>query len=100
MEDKPILGTGGGLASKTGPHFGQMPADKEQDFLDRVERDPESLADTLHPEPINRFDVAGIAPTVWQLMRGALSPTACKIYSFNHTLMTTGMGMITLKESP
>ena len=38
-----IIGTGGMSHQLTGKNFGQMHRDNDMDFLDRIERDPESL---------------------------------------------------------
>ena len=75
-----------------------MQADNDQDFLDRIERDPESLTHITHQEMMNRFGVEGIELIMWLVMRGAMSPTARKIHRYYYAPMTTGMGMITFEE--
>ena len=93
-----IVGTGGMSHQLTGPHFGQMQADNDQDFLDRIEQDPDSLTHITHQELMNRFGVEGIELIMWLVMRGAMSPTARKIHRYYYAPMTTGMGMITFEE--
>jgi len=93
-----IIGTGGMSHQLTGPNFGQMQADNDQDFLDRIERDPESLTNITHQELMNRFGVEGIELIMWLVMRGAMSPKARRIHRNYYAPMTTGMGMITLEE--
>lgn len=95
-----IVGTGGMSHQLTGAHFGQMQADNDQDFLDRMEHDPESLTNITHHELMNRFGVEGIELIMWLVMRGAMSPKARKIHRNYYAPMTTGMGMITLEETP
>jgi protocatechuate 4,5-dioxygenase beta chain len=75
-----------------------MQADNDQDFLDRIERDPESLTNITHQELMHRFGVEGIELIMWLVMRGAMSPSARKIHRNYYAPMTTGMGMITLEE--
>jgi protocatechuate 4,5-dioxygenase beta chain len=75
-----------------------MQADNDQDFLDRIEHDPESLTNITHQELMNRLGVEGIELIMWLVMRGAMSPTARQIHRNYYAPMTTGMGMITLED--
>lgn len=94
-----ILGTGGMSHQLTGKHFGQMNADWDQDFLDRIENDPESLTQLTHQEMMERFGAEGIELIMWLVMRGAVSGDARRIHRNYYAPMTTGMGLITLEDA-
>jgi protocatechuate 4,5-dioxygenase, beta chain len=93
-----IIGTGGMSHQLTGKNFGEMHPDNDQDFLDRIEHDPESLAQLTHHELMEKFGVEGIELIMWLVMRGALSNAARPMHRNYYAPMTTGMGLITLQE--
>ena len=93
-----IIGTGGMSHQLTGKNFGQMHRDNDMDFLDRIERDPESLTQLTHETLMERFGVEGIELIMWLVMRGALSSGARRIHRNYYAPMTTGMGLVTLEE--
>ena len=93
-----IIGTGGMSHQLTGKNFGQMHRDNDMDFLDRIERDPESLTQLTHQTLMERFGVEGIELIMWLVMRGALSSGARRIHRNYYAPMTTGMGLVTLEE--
>lgn len=82
----------------TGPHFGKMDKDWDQDFLDRIEHDPESLCELTHQTLMERYGAEGIELIMWLVMRGALSGQARRVHRNYYAPMTTGMGLITLEE--
>lgn len=94
-----IIGTGGMSHQLTGPNFGQMHRDNDLDFLDRIERNPESLTDLTHQDMMERFGVEGIELIMWLVMRGALSDRARRMHRSYYAPMTTGMGLVTLEET-
>lgn len=94
-----IIGTGGMSHQLTGPAFGQMQADNDQDFLDRLEHDPESLTGLTHETLMERFGVEGIELIMWLVMRGALSGQARRMHRHYYAPMTTGMGLITWEDT-
>jgi len=94
-----IIGTGGMSHQLTGPQFGQMYRDNDLDFLQRIETDPQSLAELTHQTLMERFGVEGIELIMWLVMRGALSDGARCIHRNYYAPMTTGMGLITLQET-
>lgn len=93
-----ILGTGGMSHQLTGPHFGKMDQNWDQDFLDRIERDPDSLCELTHQTLMERYGAEGIELIMWLVMRGALSNRARRVHRHYYAPMTTGMGLITLEE--
>jgi protocatechuate 4,5-dioxygenase beta chain len=94
-----IIGTGGMSHQLTGPNFGAMDPTNDQDFLDRIERDPASLAGMTHQEMMEKFGVEGIELIMWLVMRGALSAGAQRVHRNYYAPMTTGMGLVTLEEA-
>lgn len=94
-----IVGTGGMSHQLTGPNFGAMNEQEDQDFLDRLENDPESLAGLTHQVMMEKYGVEGIELIMWLVMRGALSAGAKRVHRHYYAPMTTGMGLITLEES-
>ena len=94
-----IIGTGGMSHQLTGPNFGAMNEQEDLEFLDRIERDPESLAGLTHQQMIEKYGVEGIELIMWLVMRGALSQGAQRVHRHYYAPMTTGMGLITLEEA-
>jgi protocatechuate 4,5-dioxygenase, beta chain len=93
-----IVGTGGMSHQLTGKQFGEMHPQEDQDFLDRIERDPESLAGLTHEQMMQKYGVEGIELIMWLVMRGALSDRARRIHRNYYAPMTTGMGLVTFEE--
>jgi protocatechuate 4,5-dioxygenase, beta chain len=93
-----ILGTGGMSHQLTGPNFGAMDETNDQDFLDRLENDPESLTTLTHQAMMEKYGVEGIELIMWLVMRGALSSGARRVHRNYYAPMTTGMGLITFEE--
>jgi protocatechuate 4,5-dioxygenase beta chain len=93
-----IIGTGGMSHQLTGTSFGEMNATNDQDFLDRIESDPASLAELTHQTLMEKFGVEGIELIMWLVMRGALSADVKRVHRNYYAPMTTGMGLITLEE--
>lgn len=94
-----IIGTGGMSHQLTGKHFGDMHRDNDLDFLDRIERDPESLTGLTHQTLMEKFGVEGIELIMWLVMRGALSNDVKRVHRNYYAPMTTGMGLVTLEEA-
>jgi protocatechuate 4,5-dioxygenase beta chain len=94
-----IIGTGGMSHQLTGPDFGAMNPDADLDFLERIERDPESLTGLTHQAMMEKFGVEGIELIMWLVMRGALSAGAKRMHRNYYAPMTTGMGLVTLEEA-
>lgn len=93
-----ILGTGGMSHQLQGKRFGTMNKAFDQDFMDRIEHDPESLANMTHQELMEQAGAEGIELIMWLVMRGALSGQAQRVHRHYYGPMTTGMGLITFEE--
>ncbi len=94
-----VIGTGGMSHQLTGPHFGAMNRAEDLEFLERIEKDPESLAGLTHQEMMEKYGVEGIELIMWLVMRGALNGPLRKVHHNYYAPMTTGMGLITLEEA-
>jgi hypothetical protein len=93
-----ILGTGGMSHQLQGKRFGEMNRDFDQEFLDRIEHDPESLANMTHQELMERSGAEGIELIMWLVMRGAMSEQTKRVHRHYYGPMTTGMGLITFEN--
>lgn len=93
-----ILGTGGMSHQLHGKRFGAMNEAFDRDFLERIEKDPESLARMTHQELMEQAGAEGIELIMWLVMRGALSDQARVRQRAYYAPMTTGMGLIAFEE--
>lgn len=93
-----ILGTGGMSHQLQGKRFGEMNKAFDQEFLDRIEHDPESLAGMTHQQLMAQAGAEGIELIMWLIMRGAISGKARRVHRHYYGPMTTGMGLITFEE--
>ncbi len=95
-----ILGTGGMSHQLHGKRFGFMNEKFDRDFLERIEKDPESLARMTHQELMEQAGAEGIELIMWLVMRGALSDRLHVRHKTYYAPMTTGMGVIAFEEPP
>jgi protocatechuate 4,5-dioxygenase, beta chain len=93
-----VMGTGGMSHQLQGKRFGYMNERFDQMFLDRLERDPESLAEMSHHELMEQAGAEAVELIMWHVMRGALSPRARRVHRHYYAPMTTGMGLITFED--
>jgi len=94
-----VMGTGGMSHQLQGKRFGFMNAEFDQEFLDRLERDPAGLAEMPHQELMERAGAEAVELIMWHVMRGALSPRACRVHRHYYAPMATGMGLITFEDA-
>ena len=93
-----VMGTGGMSHQLQGKRFGYMNADFDNEFLDRLESDPEDLAQMSHRELMQKAGAEAVELIMWHVMRGALSPGARRVHRHYYAPMTTGMGLITFED--
>jgi protocatechuate 4,5-dioxygenase, beta chain len=93
-----VMGTGGMSHQLQGKRFGYMSEDFDNEFLDRLEGDPESLAQMSHYELMQKAGAEAVELIMWHVMRGALSPNARRVHRHYYAPMTTGMGLITFED--
>ena len=89
-----ILGTGGMSHQLQGKRFGHMNEAFDQWFLDRLEQDPEDLAEISHHRIMEEAGAEAVELIMWLTMRGALPRAAKRVHRHYYAPMTTGMGLI------
>jgi protocatechuate 4,5-dioxygenase beta chain len=94
-----ILGTGGMSHQLQGTRFGYLSEQNDLDFLERMEKNPDSLLELTHQDMVERFGAEGIELIMWMVMRGAISPAARRLHRNYYAPMTTGMGLLTFEEA-
>lgn len=94
-----LLGTGGMSHQLQGKRFGHMNEAFDRDWMDRLETDPESLADMTHQTIMEEAGAEAVELIMWLVMRGALSDNVRRIHRNYYAPMTTGMGLITLEDA-
>jgi len=93
-----IVGTGGLSHQLHGDRFGHMNEAWDQEFLDRLEDDPESLVGISHDELMEKGGAESVEMMMWLGMRGALTPQVNKIHRNYYLPMLTGMGLTLLED--
>jgi protocatechuate 4,5-dioxygenase beta chain len=93
-----VMGTGGMSHQLQGKRFGFMNAEFDQRFLDRLESDPEALAEMSHHELMEQAGAEAVELIMWHVMRGAMTPNARRVHRHYYAPMTTGMGLITFED--
>lgn len=93
-----ILGTGGMSHQLQGARFGHLNSAWDNDFLDRVESDPDSLARLTHQEIMEQAGAEAVELIMWLTMRGALPDRVRRVHRNYYAPMTTGMGLIALEQ--
>lgn len=94
-----VVGTGGLSHQLHGDRFGHMNEAWDNEFIDRIEDDPESLVDMPHDEWMERGGAESVEMMMWLGMRGALGPAVNKIHRNYYAPMLTGMGLTVLENT-
>jgi protocatechuate 4,5-dioxygenase, beta chain len=94
-----VMGTGGLSHQLHGPRFGMLNQDWDNEFLDRIEADPEPLAALSHHEYMERGGTEGIEMINWLAMRSALGPKVKRVQRTYHAPMITGYGLLALEPA-
>jgi protocatechuate 4,5-dioxygenase beta chain len=94
-----IMGTGGMSHQLQGKRFGFMNPAFDQSFLDRLESEPERLAEMSHQELMEQAGAEAVELIMWHVMRGALGASARRVHRHYYAPMTTGMGLITFEPA-
>jgi protocatechuate 4,5-dioxygenase beta chain len=93
-----VLGTGGLSHQLGGERFGMIDPVWDAEFLDRLEKDPESLAALSHQELIERGGTEGVEVILWLCMRGALSPQVRCVHRNYYHATLTGYGQVIFED--
>jgi protocatechuate 4,5-dioxygenase beta chain len=94
-----VMGTGGLSHQLQGPRFGFVNRDWDNEFLDRLEADPEPLTTLSHRDYMERGGTEGIEMINWLPMRSALGPTVKRVARTYHAPMITGYGLLALSPA-
>jgi protocatechuate 4,5-dioxygenase, beta chain len=95
-----VWGTGGMSHQLQGPRAGFINTPFDQEFLDRLVKDPESLARISHFELVREAGSEGIELVMQLIMRGAMGPAAEELYRFYHVpASNTALGHIILRPA-
>jgi gallate dioxygenase len=89
-----ILGTGGLSHQVHGERAGFNNTPWDMQFLDLIERDPETLADLTHAEYAEKGGMEGSEVIMWLIMRGALSANIKKIHQSYYLPTMTGLATV------
>jgi protocatechuate 4,5-dioxygenase beta chain len=93
-----VMGTGGMSHQLQGRRFGFMNEAFDREFLERIETDPEGLAEMTHQELMEQAGAEAVELIMWLTMRGATSRGARRVHRHYYAPMTTGMGLISFEE--
>jgi protocatechuate 4,5-dioxygenase beta chain len=94
-----IWGTGGMSHQLQGPRAGLINQAFDNDFLDRIVTDPDSLADMPHVDYLREAGSEGVELVMWLIMRGALGNVVEPVHRFYHVpASNTAVGHLILEN--
>jgi gallate dioxygenase len=93
------VGTGGLSHQLGGERFGFIDPVWDAEFLDLIERDPQTLARLTHRELIERGGTEAVEEIMWLCMRGALSERVRRLHRSYYHATLTGYGQILLEDT-
>jgi gallate dioxygenase len=89
-----ILGTGGLSHQVHGERAGFNNTPWDMQFLNLIEKDPETLAELTHAEYAEKGGMEGSEIIMWLIMRGALSANIKKIHQSYYLPTMTGLATV------
>jgi hypothetical protein len=93
-----VFGTGGLTHQLHGTQFGQKNEAWDNEFMDRLESDPEPLSNLSLQEYMERGGTEGVEMIMWLAMRAALGPTVRRVHRNYTAPFTTGYGLLALSS--
>ncbi len=96
--DVVVLGTGGLSHQLHGERFGFKNEAWDQEFLDRLEHDPQSLAALRGQDYVERSGVEGAEEIMWLAMRAALPERVRRVHRNYHGPLHTGFAQILFED--
>ncbi len=94
-----VWGTGGMSHQIQGPRAGFINSEFDNDFLDRMQSDPESLARIAHVDYMRNAGAEGVELVMWLIALGALNPHPKKVHRFYHVpASNTAVGHLILEN--
>ncbi len=94
-----VMGTGGLTHQLHGPRYGFRNDHWDNQFLDQLETEPETLAALSHRDYMERGGTEGIEMINWLPMRSALGSKVKRMHRTYHAPMTTGYGLLALEPA-
>ena len=94
-----ILGTGGLSHELQGTNFGRIEPEWDKDFLERIEKDPQSIARQSHAELMAAAGTEGVEVIMWLIMRGALNEKVRRVHRSYYQAMLTGLGLLVIENT-
>lgn len=89
-----VVATGGMSHQLHGERFGFINPDWDNEFLDRLESDPQSLIALRHHDYMERGGAESVEMIMWLAMRGALGEKVRRVHRHYYAPMLTGYGLI------
>ena len=94
-----VWGTGGMSHQIQGPRAGFINSEFDNDFLDRMLSDPESLARIAHVDYMRNAGAEGVELVMWLIALGAMKPHPKKVHRFYHVpASNTAVGHLILEN--
>lgn len=94
-----IIGTGGMSHQLHGERFGHLNSEFDREWLTLIEKEPEKLAAMSHKDIMTKAGAEAVELIMWLVMRGAMAPTVKREYMNYYAPMTTGMGLIAMRDA-
>ena len=69
----------------------------DNEFLDRLERDPQSLVRLTHLDYMERGGAKSVEMIMWLVMRSALGTDVRRVHRHYYAPMLTGYGLLVLE---
>ena len=93
-----VMGTGGLSHQTSGPGFGFVNPDWDENFLRMIAERPEALLDFDHAELMALGGAEGVEVIIWLAMRGALESRVRVVHRNYYAPMLTGYGLLVLED--
>jgi protocatechuate 4,5-dioxygenase, beta chain len=93
-----IIGTGGMSHQLHGERMGHMNSQWDNDFLDKLEKDPGALTQLTHKDIMAAAGAEAVELIMWLVMRGALRDQVQRVHRNYYAPMTSGMGLVSFTD--
>ena len=94
-----VMATGGMSHQLHGPRFGFVNPQWDNEFLDRLESDPQSLISLTHTDYMERGGAESVEIVMWLSMRAAMGERVRRVYRHYYAPMLTGYGLVVFESA-
>ena len=94
-----VVATGGMSHQLHGERFGFINPDWDNEFMDRLETDPQSLVALRHHDYMERGGAESVEMIMWLAMRGALGDKVRRVHRHYYAPMLTGYGLVVFEST-